>query len=63
MATRQYDISIQDAAYQVAESVGSAISEGVSVTIDLATVPSRLDAIKALEHIIQYIQEDVWPPA
>lgn len=63
MATRQYDVSEQDAAFQVAQSVGGAISEGVRLTIDLAVIGSKSAALLTLDNLKQHILENAWPPA
>lgn len=65
MATREYEVALDDSHFQVTEGVGSAITSGkaVMVTVDLAVATKRIQAIEALERIKQYILEDVYPPA
>jgi hypothetical protein len=62
MATRQYDIDLADAHYEITESVGGVISDALRVTIDLAVVTSRLQALEALERLRMRLVETPWPP-
>lgn len=65
MATRIYGLSQDevDGHKAVTEGVGSATTDSVEVTIDLAKVGNRQEAVELLTMIIDYIQEGDWPPA
>jgi hypothetical protein len=63
MATRQYDIGLAGRHYDIADSEGGAISDAVRVTIDLAVVTSRLQALEALERLRMRLVDSPWPPA
>jgi L-alanine-DL-glutamate epimerase-like enolase superfamily enzyme len=63
MATRKYGISLGENHTEVTEAVGSAVTDNVEVTIDLAAGMSRQDAILALQKVQNYIAEHNWPPA
>jgi hypothetical protein len=63
MATRQYDIARAEAHFEVAEQVGGAISDAVRVTVDLAQVADRDEAILLLDKVKMHILEGPWPPA
>lgn len=65
MATRTYGLSLDEAAGYKAttEAVGSATTDAVEVTIDLAKITKKQDAITLLDEIKEYITENIWPPA
>lgn len=65
MATRKYGLSRDEATGHKAttEAVGSATTDAVEVTIDLAKVDKKQDALILLDEIKAYITENIWPPA
>lgn len=64
MATRLYGISIGEAGYNVAEGVGSATSaDNIELTVDLAVVTTREQALRGLKKIEEWIVTHNWPPA
>lgn len=64
MATRRYNIDLDESHKDVAEAVGSAVASGaVQVTVDLAVVNDRNEVRKALKEVEKYIVEGSWPPA
>lgn len=63
MATRKYGISRDENYNDVTEAVGSATTDGVEVTIDLAKIAEKGDAVDLLEKVKHYITENIWPPA
>lgn len=64
MATRRYGISKGENFGQVLEAVGAAVAaDGVEVTIDLATISSKEQALNALSYIEAHILKGNWPPA
>ena len=63
MATRKYGLSLAEEHGSVTEAVGSSVTDHIEVTIDLAQIADRNDALLILDKIKDYILEDVWPPA
>ena len=64
MATRQYNIAVDESSFEVAEIVGGAITSGVvEVTIDLAVATGQKEVLIALQKIVEYITKDDFPPA
>jgi len=64
MATRRYGISTGENISDVTEDVGAAVSsDTVELTIDLAAIGSRENAIKAIDIIRGWIIQGQWPPA
>ncbi|MFQ5430852.1 MAG: hypothetical protein ACE5E1_11135 [Phycisphaerae bacterium] len=64
MATRRYGISQDEAHYQVTEAVGLAtVGDPVELTIDLAVIASKEEAIRLTRQILDFIVEGDWPPA
>lgn len=64
MATRRFGISRGENMGQVTEAVGAAVAaDGVEVTIDLAAITSKEQALLALEYIEAHIIKGNWPPA
>ena len=64
MATRRYSINPGDLPGPVTENVGAAtVNKSVEVTIDLAIVGSKNDALVALTKLSDWIAQGNWPPA
>ncbi len=62
MATRLYGISRGEKHYEVSEGVGVATTDEVELTVDLARVASRDEALVLIDKIRAYILERIWPP-
>ena len=65
MATRLYGISLgEELGVYVTEGVGSATAaDNVEITIDLAVITTKEQALKAIERIEYHIATNPWPPA
>lgn len=64
MATRRWGISKGENFNQVTEAVGAATAaDGVELTVDLATISSKEQALLALSYIETAIIKSIWPPA
>ncbi len=63
MATRQYDIARAESPFEVTEAVGGAITDAIRVTVDLAQIADRDEAVLLLDTIKMHILEADWPPA
>lgn len=63
MATRIYGISQAEKHYEITEGVGSATTDDLEMTFDLATGLTREEVIIMLDKIKAYILEDDFPPA
>ncbi|MCP4328429.1 MAG: hypothetical protein GY791_08335 [Alphaproteobacteria bacterium] len=63
MATRQYDIARAESHFEVGEQAGGAITDAVRVTIDLAQIADRDEAVLLIDKIRMHVLEAVWPPA
>ena len=63
MATRKYGLSLAEEHGSVTEAAGSSVTDHIEVTIELAEISDRNDALLILDKIKAYILEDVWPPA
>lgn len=64
MATRRYGISRGENMGQVTEAVGAAVAaDGVELTVDLVTIKSKEEVLKALEYIEAHLIKSNWPPA
>lgn len=63
MATRIYSHDLGNDEYEVTDAAGSATTKGMELTIDLAKILTREDALLGLEHIRNYILRGLWPPA
>lgn len=64
MATRRYGIKIGEDYTAVTEAAGAAVSsDDVELTVDLATVASKEQALLALDQLRIWIVKGNWPPA
>jgi len=63
MATRKYGLSLAEEHGSVTEAVGSGVTDHVEVTIDLAQIADRNDALLILDRIKDFILQGDWPPA
>jgi hypothetical protein len=68
LATRRYGLSKGETEFQVTEAAGAAVSsDGVEITIDLATIGAtqegKMYALQAIEMIKNHIMKGNWPPA
>jgi hypothetical protein len=63
MATRLYGISRGEAKELITEAAGSATTDNMELTVDLAAGLTREDAVLMLDKLAQYILEGDWPPA
>lgn len=64
MATRLYSIGKNKAAKDVVSAVGSATTTAeIEVTVDLAVVTKKADALRGIMHIYNRIKATSWPPA
>ena len=65
MATRLYSLGKNKAAKDVVEAAGSATTTAeIEVTIDLAVVTLKADALRGIQHIYDRIKSGKkWPPA
>ena len=65
MATRLYSVPKNKTAKDVVEAVGSATTTAaIEVTIDLAVVTKKADALRGIEQIYNRIKSGKnWPPA
>lgn len=63
MATRIFGISRGQEPFETTEGVGSATTDDVELTIDLAKIGTREEALIALNKLEQYIVGIDWPPA
>ena len=64
MATRRYGISQDEAHYEVTEAVGLAtVGDPIEVTVDLAVIASKEEALRLVDQIRMFIVQSDWPPA
>lgn len=63
MATRLYHIDKGGNYTSVTQEAGSATTNGVELTVDLAKLSSKQAVLLALEQLIIYITSHVWKPA
>lgn len=63
MATRLYGVDVGAPTWDVSEGVGSATTAGIEVTLDLAKVSSKEEALLGLQKIKEHILSGNWPPA
>lgn len=64
MATRRYGIAQDEAHYEVTEAVGAATAaDPVEVTVDLAVITSKEEALRLIDQIRMFIVQSDWPPA
>lgn len=63
MATRLYGISRGEGQEQIAEAVGSATTDDLELTIDLAVGMTREEVVVLLDRVTRYILEHDFPPA
>lgn len=63
MATRLYGISRGEKHYDVTEQVGSPTTDDIELTVDLAKVTSREEALVLIDKVKAYIleEQDNWP--
>ena len=63
MATRIYGISRGETDFQVTEGVGSATTDGMEFTFDLAANLTRAEILQGLDIIKRHILSGTFPPA
>lgn len=63
MATRLYHIDKGANYATVTQEAGSATTNGVELTVDLAKIATKKELIIALEELLVYITRDSWKPA
>lgn len=63
MATRLYSYDKGVNEYAITDAAGSATTLGMELTIDLAKITTREDALLGLEKVRNYILRGLWPPA
>lgn len=67
MATRRYGVSQgEEFKMYVVESVGAATNaDDIEITIDLANIDKREEAVNGIKRILAYLQSSaaLWPPA
>ena len=63
MATRLYHIDKGANYATVTQEAGSATTNGVELTVDLAKIANKKELIIALEELLVYITRANWKPA
>ena len=63
MATRLYHIDKGANYATVTQEAGSATTNGVELTVDLAKIATKKELIIALEELLVYITRASWKPA
>lgn len=64
MATRIYGINLGETSVTMgADTVGSATTDTIELTIDLADGATQGQVLDALDELKNYITEHPWPPA
>lgn len=63
MATRLYHVDKGGNYRSITQEAGSATTNGVELTVDLAKLASKKDVLLALDALKVYITSHVWKPA